>query len=304
MITITDPFQPVVADKTPILNTIAPSVKKSYNFAAYVNESRTLQELLKLGVSLYDIENVHPKAANYILKLDFERDCVEHIKFLVANGLKERNLGRFITEFPFVFRTDIEDLQVRLDYLKFKNFTKSQIKKALNRSAHTICHKSKTIDHQLGLIQIEFNLPANSIRSMFTSYPPIISLPKEQYSLTNFVLSEEFGFVHGEILDILGMQPKILQIPRAYLIERLELIHNDLKFSHHTIARHPKLITGPKLDILHRAGYLKKLKRDQYDPRLPLYVNPKALYKISDRVFCRMCAKTSLDDYRLYVKTL
>ncbi|KAL3280975.1 hypothetical protein HHI36_004200 [Cryptolaemus montrouzieri] len=54
------------------LSHIATYLKPSFNFAAYVNKSETLQELLKLGVNLYKLEK-KPEIPQYILGLDLER---------------------------------------------------------------------------------------------------------------------------------------------------------------------------------------------------------------------------------------
>jgi len=44
-------LDPVNEENIEILNTIRPSIKKSFNLAAYVNSSETLQQLLKLQVN-------------------------------------------------------------------------------------------------------------------------------------------------------------------------------------------------------------------------------------------------------------
>lgn len=297
-----DPFSSANSSTQLFVDDIRPPLKRSFNLAAYVNTSETLQELIKLGVSLYDIENTNIKAAQKLVMLDFGRDCAPYIKLLVAHGLKTKNLGRFISEFPDIFSVPLDDLEIRIKYLKSKGFSKKHISTALNRSSQIISNNVKSLDFKLGEFQIEFGLPASIIRNIVSKYPPIIRLPSGQYKMINFTLREEFGFENREIHTILEEQPKILDILRPVLIERLELIHNTIGLSHEIICTFPKLLTGPVLDIRHRSMYLKKLARNQFDPSKPLYVPPSALYNGSDEQFCERYAKTNIEDYKLFLK--
>jgi len=297
-----DPFSPVESVHAPIIDNINPPLKKSFNLASYVNHSNVLQELVKLGVSLYDIESLNPDAAKHLLLLDL-RDCTKYLKFLVDNGVKSSNVGRFISEFPEIFQLPIVELQSRLEFFKNNGFSTLQISKGLNRSSHLIAHKIETIDYKLAEFQAQFDMPAFILRSTISKYPPILSHSVHQYKVIKFCLAEEFGFRTSEIHVILENQPKTIDFVRRELSRRLDLVHNTMKFSHSTIKKFPKLITGPDIEMRNRFLYLKKLKRDQFDPRLPLYVQPSALYNGTDEDFCKNHAKTTVDDYKLFVKT-
>jgi mTERF domain-containing protein len=61
------------------LSTVAPYFQPSFNFAAYVNNSPTLQELVKLGVDLHSLER-KKDVPEFILRLEFNRDMKEHIR--------------------------------------------------------------------------------------------------------------------------------------------------------------------------------------------------------------------------------
>lgn len=300
---ILNPFEEVNEANKTYLEQLRPPPKRSFNLAAYVNISKTLQELLKLGVSLYDIENFNNAAAALLLKLDFQKDCAPYVKFLVDVGVKKKNLGRFITEFPMIFKEHLDDLQVRINYLESKGFTDEMIAKMLNRSAMPLSMPTKTFDYKLGSLQIEFNLPAPILRNMVIMHPQIVCLPVGQYKLVRFTLDKEFGFTTSEIHKILEVQPKVLDIPRPDLFERLDRIHNIIGLTHKTISEFPKLITGPQMDIERRFNYLKVLKRNQFNPTKPLYVPPPALYNTSDEEFCTKYAKTSVDDYELFLRS-
>ncbi|KAJ8876171.1 hypothetical protein PR048_024080 [Dryococelus australis] len=67
------------------LTDLGPYFKPTFNFAAYINKSPSLQELVKLGVDLHKLE--HKKGVpEFILTLDFERDMKEHIRYEFIPG--------------------------------------------------------------------------------------------------------------------------------------------------------------------------------------------------------------------------
>ncbi len=103
-----DPLQP--------LSTKLTLPKKSFNLAAYVNESETLQNLVKLGVDLSRIEQ-DVDIANYIVKLDFERDVRPYLTFLMDNGITTEDIPVCLTQNPDILRQSIDDMQVfKLSY--------------------------------------------------------------------------------------------------------------------------------------------------------------------------------------------
>lgn len=298
-----NPFDTVGPRHKAFLNELRVPQKRSFNLASYVNESKTLRDIFKIGVSLYDIERTKVHVAERYKHLEFDRDCAPKIRFLVDSGLKPRNLGRFITEYPEIFFEDIENLKIRLNFLEHKGFTKSLIIRALNKSAHILSHKTKFTDFKLGLLQVELNLKPITVINMVSKHPELIAIPGAYYKLAYFTLREEFGFTDRELVKIVEAQPNLIDVPRNALFQRLDLIHNTIGLSHETIVKFPKLITGPINEMENRFRYLQKLKRDQFDPSKPLYVPPNALYSMSDEDFCFKHAKTSLDDYILFTKS-
>lgn len=61
------------------VSTFAPYFRPSFNFAAYVNNSPTLQELVKLGVDLHTLEK-KKGVPEFILKMEFNQNMKEHIR--------------------------------------------------------------------------------------------------------------------------------------------------------------------------------------------------------------------------------
>lgn len=82
-----------------------------YHLARHVNESETLSSLVKLGVSLAEIEK-KPGAADIIVKLNFERDVKPILLFLKDLGIDDMDIGRVLTTNPYMFEIDIENLEV------------------------------------------------------------------------------------------------------------------------------------------------------------------------------------------------
>jgi mTERF domain-containing protein len=61
------------------LSTVAPYFRPSFNFASYVNNSPTLQELVKLGVNLHILEK-KKGVPEFILQMEFNKDMKEHVR--------------------------------------------------------------------------------------------------------------------------------------------------------------------------------------------------------------------------------
>lgn len=89
-------------DNVQFLNEIRPSLKKSFNLAAYANVSDTLQQLVKLNVNLSTIEK-DLKLASFIVRCDFEKDIQPLLMFLMDNGLNISQVGDVLTLNPYLF---------------------------------------------------------------------------------------------------------------------------------------------------------------------------------------------------------
>lgn len=54
-----------------------------------------------------------PKAAQFLLKLDFEKDITKILLFLKDVGVEDNQLGAFLTKNPYILREEVEDLETR-----------------------------------------------------------------------------------------------------------------------------------------------------------------------------------------------
>lgn len=111
---------------------IGPYFPKSFNLAAYVNTSETLKNLVDLNVNLSKIEK-KPYVAEKILKLDFEKDIKKQIWFL-KDYVGAEEIGEYITKNPLILCEPIEDLEIRVNYLRSKRFSDSQILRIVSQN--------------------------------------------------------------------------------------------------------------------------------------------------------------------------
>ena len=96
-----------------VINHIRPTLKKSFNLAAYVNVSETLQQLLKLEVDLSKIDK-RPDVASYIVRADFKEDIEPYILFLVNNGVNIADVAAVINRNPFILMVSTSELVILL----------------------------------------------------------------------------------------------------------------------------------------------------------------------------------------------
>lgn len=121
--TVKDNFK--IATKEDFLNEDKPYIKQTTISSSCINGSEILQELFKLNVDLYKVEE-NEEAYEYILQRNFN-DIKEYIIFLKKLDLREADIGNLITKNPLILKEDIEDLYVRINYLKYKKFSDDKI---------------------------------------------------------------------------------------------------------------------------------------------------------------------------------
>lgn len=114
------------------MSIVTPNFQSTFNIAAYVNRSETLQNLVHLNVNLSKIEK-KPHIAEKFLRLDFEKDMKKHILF-IQDYVAMEGVGHFITKNPSIFFEDLNDLNTRVNYLTSKHFEDSQIKRIISKN--------------------------------------------------------------------------------------------------------------------------------------------------------------------------
>lgn len=189
---------------------VAPSLRPTFNLAAYVNKSRTLQEMLKIGVDLSRMEK-RKGITEYVLQLDFERDMKEHIKFLVHKvGINPDTLGLFITKNPQIFSQNLDDLETRYNYLVAKRFAADAIIRIVEKNPFWLMFSTERIDHRLGHFQREYKLSGAEVRMVAAMKPTVITHNWAHLRETTFMLREECGFGVDELRSLLLKMPVLL----------------------------------------------------------------------------------------------
>ncbi|XP_041976022.1 transcription termination factor 3, mitochondrial [Aricia agestis] len=279
-----------------------PYFPKSFNLAAYINSSETLQNLLNLNVDLNKLDK-RPYIAEKILKLDFEKDMKQILLFL-NEFLKKEDMGTFLSKNPMILTEDIDNLHVRIHYLQSKQFNNIQITKIILKNPFWLMYSTVRIDRRLGYFQSKFDLSGNDIRNLATKQPKIITYNLHHINTNSFVIKEEMGYNDQEIKQLILHQPKLWMICQKKLLERFNYIHNTIKISHENILLHPNILLCRNFKIKQRHIFLQQLGRAQFDPSKENYVPIMALAENTDVEFCKNHAKCHIDEYNRFLKTL
>ena len=98
-------------------------------------------------------------------QLNFEKDIVPRIHFLVDNGVNPNRIGDLFTENPGLFDQSMDDLQVRINYLSWRKFNKNQVQEIiLSSNSKWLNFTVPEIDFRLGFIQKLFGLKPQNVR--------------------------------------------------------------------------------------------------------------------------------------------
>uniref|UniRef100_A0A182IJ00 Transcription termination factor 3, mitochondrial n=1 Tax=Anopheles atroparvus TaxID=41427 RepID=A0A182IJ00_ANOAO len=280
-----------------------PNTKPAFNFAAYVNKSHTLQQLVSLGVELHKLEK-RKGIPQYVLGLDFNRDMKDHIRFLTDMGLPAGMLGEFLTKNPLIFKEDLGDLQTRVNYLQSKRFMPEEITRIVTKNPFWLMLNTKRIDRRLGYFQKTFSLAGNEVRMVATKQPRLITYNLEHVRQNTFMVQEEMGFEKDEVKQLLLSKPRIWMIKTEALQYRFDYVHRRMKISHADILKTPDLLLTRDFRIKQRHGFLKFLGKVQYDPKKELYIPLKSLAEGTDEEFVTEIAKSNMECFNRFLKTL
>uniref|UniRef100_A0A182FV97 Transcription termination factor 3, mitochondrial n=1 Tax=Anopheles albimanus TaxID=7167 RepID=A0A182FV97_ANOAL len=274
---------------------VFPNTQPAFNFAAYVNKSPTLKQLVALGVELHKFEK-RKGIAQFVLRLDFDRDMREHIRFLADTGVPADMLGEFITKNPLIFKEGLENLQTRINYLQSKSFLPQQITRIVTKDPFWLMFNTKRIDRRLGYFQKSFQLVGDEVRMLATKQPRLITYNMEHVQKNTFSVKEEMGFEAAEVKQLL-LKTDALQY-------RFDYIHRRMKLTHDQILKTPDLLLTRDFRIKQRHEFLKFLGKTQYDPKKELYIPLKSLAAGTDEQFVTEIAKSNMECYNRFLKTL
>lgn len=274
----------------------------TFNLAAYVNKSPTLQQFIQLGVNLHSIER-RKGLAKFVLGLEFEKDVKPYLYFLQDQGVSPDVFGEFITKNPLFFKIDLDDLQTRVNYLESKNFTPDQRQRIFTRNPFWLMFSTRRIDQRLGYFQKEFRLNGDDVRFLSSKQPRLITYNMEHIRKSSFCIREEMGFDQDELKCLLLNKPRLWMMDSDMLIERFAYAHQTMKLSHDMLIQFPEVLSSREFRLRQRHEFLVTLGRAQYDPEKDLYISPRDLVSGNDYHFVRNVAKSDLETYELFLKT-
>lgn len=274
----------------------------TFNLAAYVNKSPTLQQFIQLGVDLHSIER-RKGLAKFVLGLEFEKDVKPYLYFLQDQGVSPDVFGEFITKNPLFFKIDLDDLQTRVNYLESKNFSPDQRQRIFTRNPFWLMFSTRRIDQRLGYFQKEFRLNGDDVRFLSSKQPRLITYNMEHIRKSTFCIREEMGFDQDELKCLLLNKPRLWMMDSDLLIERFAYAHKTMKLSHDMLIQFPEVLSSREFRLRQRHEFLVTLGRAQYDPEKDLYISPRDLVSGNDYHFVRNVAKSDLETYELFLKT-
>lgn len=206
-------IEPITND-TNLANTVHPNFQPSFNLAAYVNKSETLQQLIQLGVDLHRIEK-KSGIPQYLLKLDFDKDIKGHLQLFNDIGIDATEYGRMITKNPLIFKENLTDLITRINYLESKSFKPKDIARICERNPFWLMFTTQRIDKRLGYFQQSFQLLGHEVRFLAIKQPKVITYNLNAIRTNTFSIREEMGFSEDEIKNLL------MSIPRIWMMSKL-----------------------------------------------------------------------------------
>lgn len=214
---------------TPSLN-----LKPSFNLAAYVNKSDTLQQLVKLGVNLHRLEK-KPDLAQFVLGLNFEEQVQPHLLFLRDIGIAAEDMGAYLTKNPAILKENLDDLRVRITYLKSKRFKQKEIERIVQKNPYWLMFSTPKIDDRLGFFQRQLSLSGAETRQLAIAHPKIITYSIEHIRQATFTVLEEMGMTKAETKELVLKLPKVLTMGEGTFKSTLFFLHSFECFFFHQI---------------------------------------------------------------------
>ena len=284
------------------IDEMGPEIPVAFNVAAYVDRNTTLQELVKLGVDLSIVEQ-NRNVVDFLLTADFDVDIAPFIQFLIDVGVHPSDVGSVITRHPFIFDELIINLRTRIEYLKSKDFYRSSIAKIITTFPPYLGKTVKEVDARLGHLQKEYKFSAGEIRCILKEYPQIVSLHTMQLRVATLAVKEEMGFTPDQMEKMLLQVPSLFGGDRNTMVRIFDHLHNVCKIDHEIMTYFPQIFVGQFSTIRKRTEYLRRLKRDQFNPSKPRFIPLSVLSEGSDELFVKKYAKTDLDDFNYFLKS-
>ncbi|VDI56709.1 mTERF domain-containing protein, mitochondrial [Mytilus galloprovincialis] len=273
-----------------------------YHLAPLVEESLVLSNLVMLGVSVAEIEK--QGAADMLVQLNFENDVQPLLLFLKEIGVADADLCRVITKNPFLFKAEIADLKVRINYLRSKRFSKDNIASIVTRNSKALSLTVEQLDGQLGFYQKQFKLSGSEVRQSMTKCPKLITQKRFRVQAIKEDLLDILGFTQSEVKKMFLLSPNILLTHIKQLSANFDYLHNVMGLSHKDVLMWPQIFQTITDRLKRRHQFLASLGRDQYDPKKENFVSLHDLVSGTDKYFSENVAKSTIELHDNFIKTL
>lgn len=175
------------------IKTIQPELPPTFNLATYANHLDIIKQLVKLGVSIRRLEEDR-ETAKYLITLNFDKDVVPHLNFLIRCGLQKGDLGDFLTRNFKILQENLENLQKRFDYYKKMKFAPKQIVEMMLYYPKFINHPIEQVDAKLGYLQRYLKLKPVFVRKMLYNCPYILKTNKTHLEVSRYLAKFFFVF--------------------------------------------------------------------------------------------------------------
>jgi len=287
-------------EKTAVLN-------PTFSLAKVIDECPTLQRLVDLGVDLSKWERGEGGLDNagMALGLDFAKDVAPRLRFLVDHGVQPSNLGHLLTENPDLFRVDLSDMKVRVEYLSWRKFSANSIAAILNSCPEWLNFSVADVDRRLGYFQRAFDLSGNAVRQLATSHPDLVIWSGVHISIdrVRIVLADDLEFDKAEVKEILMRAPEVYMQWDEDAVRETHAVVKEM-YNKQVVLHFPEILAAPKNELRARHAFLKFLGKNQYDPKKPNYISPKAIWQTSDKEFCSEVVKVPIDMFNKFLLTV
>uniref|UniRef100_A0A0N5AHU1 Transcription termination factor 3, mitochondrial n=1 Tax=Syphacia muris TaxID=451379 RepID=A0A0N5AHU1_9BILA len=265
----------------------------SRSLAQYVNHLPVLQNLVKLGVSLFKIEKTSA-IGKELVKLNWETDVLPKLAWLISLDVPVTKLGDYLTRNPFFLLQNFDDMKARVNYLRSKRFTKSQIAKIIIAFRYWLNFDVRVIDGRLGWIQKSFKLSGNEVRKLVVLEPRILAfgVAPIQVFCCSLIFCLHCRFVVHAIIEIFILDAS--QVASSYIYA-----HFVMGLSNSQIAAYPLIIRCPITYLERRHEFLVRMKRNKYIPGTDDYVPLDAFLHPSDKYFATKVRKVRVSNSSL-----
>ena len=213
----------------------------TFDLAYLINESATLKRFVNMGVDVYRWNQPIDKG-KYVLTLDFERDCLQHLAFLNELGIKNKQLAEFLTFNPWIFKESLEDLRVRIDYLSSKGFSSEDLQEICTRAPYLLNLSTKTIDTKLNWFQKKFHLSEIQSKDFVLRAPKLLTLPLKGISDTYFNMNQQLAFEHEELHQIFHVYPKLFIYDYKLIELNFDFLFNEMQMPRSSFVQYPPIL--------------------------------------------------------------